>query len=168
MIRDAYISDCRKYRWWLTRIWDPALPILAFVMLNPSTANAETDDPTIRRCIGFARRDGYGGICVFNLYAFRATNPKSLTAAAAAAAAANDFTERLVTEQWLAYAATHFGRIVCAWGCLSNSSRHKRVSSTMPILRESTQTRLLCLGRTTSGEPRHPLYVRKDQPLLPF
>lgn len=161
--RDAYISDCRNYRWWLTRMWDPALPTLAFIMLNPSTASAETDDPTIRRCMEFARRDGYGGICVFNLYAFRATNPKDLKAAAM-----DDLAELVLTEQWLAYAATHFTRIVCAWGNISKGTKRERVSRIMTMLRERESTQLLCLGHTTSGEPRHPLYVRKDQSFLPF
>ncbi len=78
--KEAVISDCGRYRYRLTRRWGDG-PLLSFIMLNPSTADAEVDDPTIRRCMGFARRDGYGGIVVGNLYAFRTTKPKALFAA---------------------------------------------------------------------------------------
>ena len=78
----AEISPCGLYRYRLTRTWDAAAPALLFVMLNPSTADASEDDPTIRRCLGFARRERAGGLVVANLFAFRATDPKALEDAA--------------------------------------------------------------------------------------
>jgi hypothetical protein len=75
--RTATISDCGRYRYTLGRTWSDEPPVL-FVMLNPSTADADVDDNTISKCIGFAKRWGHGGITVVNLYAWRATNPKEL------------------------------------------------------------------------------------------
>jgi hypothetical protein len=74
----ALISNCEKYRFRLWRIWDTSLPLVMFVMHNPSTADGEEDDPTIRRCISFAKSWGYGGMYVGNLFPYRATDPKKL------------------------------------------------------------------------------------------
>ena len=75
----AVISRCSQYRYDLWRIWDRDSPIMVFVMLNPSTADAGADDPTLRRCIGFARRHGFGGIRVRNVFALRATDSGELS-----------------------------------------------------------------------------------------
>ena len=77
--KGATISDCGKYRYWLTRIWNDSKLKILWIMLNPSTADENEDDPTIRRCIGFAKQWGYGGICVANLYAYRATDKTALS-----------------------------------------------------------------------------------------
>lgn len=77
-LRGAVISDDGRYRYRLWRTWAPELPRMAWIMLNPSTADAEVDDPTIRRCVGFAKREGCGGIEVVNLYAYRSTDPSVL------------------------------------------------------------------------------------------
>jgi uncharacterized protein DUF1643 len=70
-------ADVRgAYRYSLTRVWDEALPTITFVLLNPSTADDQQLDPTLRRCVSFAKREGYGGMITLNLYAFRATDPK--------------------------------------------------------------------------------------------
>uniref|UniRef100_UPI00260AFB77 DUF1643 domain-containing protein n=1 Tax=uncultured Halomonas sp. TaxID=173971 RepID=UPI00260AFB77 len=69
------------YRYALWRVWSNHSPLLIVSMLNPSTADHRKDDPTIRRVIGFAKRDGFGGIIVLNAYAFRATNPRNMLAA---------------------------------------------------------------------------------------
>src|SRR5271154_3410516 len=78
MISTADISEDGLYRYWLTRTWDPTKPVLNWIMLNPSTADANKDDATIRRCMNFAKHWHYGGIAVYNLFAFRATDPKVL------------------------------------------------------------------------------------------
>jgi hypothetical protein len=78
---NATFSDCRKFRYTLTRVWDETKPIVAFIGLNPSTADESVDDPTIRRCIGFAKSWGYGGLLMLNLYAYRATKPADMWAA---------------------------------------------------------------------------------------
>lgn len=154
--KSAHISDCGLYRYRLERIWGPehALP---FIMLNPSTADADIDDPTIRRCMGFARREGAGGIVVGNLYAFRATNPHELRRADDAFGPKNQDT----LLELIHTAKTTGVPIVCAWGTLANPWR------VWDLLVEN-RARLVCFGKNASGSPRHPLYVRADQPLEAF
>lgn len=152
----AIISDCGQYRYRLTRDWGHGRR-LPFCMLNPSTADADIDDPTIRRCIGFAKREGYGGLVVVNLFAFRATDPKAMQAAAFPFGPDNH--SHLST---VARAASALDiPIVCAWGA------NDRGDVAKSIFREA-EVRMVCLGRTKDGSPRHPLYVRGDQPLEHF
>lgn len=80
VLKRAVISECTHYRYTLHRCWDESHYPLVFCMLNPSKADASKDDPTIRRCMGFARSNGYGGIVVINLFAFRATKPTDIPA----------------------------------------------------------------------------------------
>lgn len=83
-------ADIRgDYRYRLTRVWDPTLPTITFVLLNPSTADAEHLDPTLRRCVGFAKRDGFGGMVILNLYAFRSPSPSPKLMRAAVARRTN-------------------------------------------------------------------------------
>ena len=157
-IRTAVISDDGLYRYRLERVWDDARPALPFVMLNPSTADALVDDPTIRRCVGFARRENAGGIIVCNLYAFRATSPADLWKARDPYGPQQDDELRTLSE----YARLTGMPIVCGWG-IHGGSWNK------PIMMLQTHSpRLACLGRTKDGKPRHPLYVRADQPLEGF
>ncbi len=108
--RDAIVSACGRYRYSLTRVWNPALPRIYFVMLNPSTADATQDDPTIRKCRGFASRAGAGSLKVVNLYALRSTDPNALLAAA--------WEDRIGPENdWhMRGAMNRAGRVVFAWG----------------------------------------------------
>lgn len=154
----AVISDCGKFRYRLSRIWRDGGHILPFVMLNPSTADAKNDDPTIRRCMGFARREGYSGIEVANLYAFRATAPVDLWKAIDPFGPDND--QHLMDVATAS--AAHGVPIICAWGAHGgNSSR--------PItLMQAINADLRCLGKTKDGKPRHPLYVKGDQPFEPL
>ncbi len=78
MVKNAIISDCGKYRYQLSRVWDESKGLVLFIMHNPSTADADNDDPTIRRCINFAKSWGYGGIMVGNIIPYRCTNPNEL------------------------------------------------------------------------------------------
>jgi len=110
--RGAVISDCGTYRYALARYWGPG-PELAFVMLNPSTADASVDDPTIRRCMGFARRENLGGIVVANLFALRATDPSALKASHVFAFGAGNYDA--LTNVALDAAESHLP-VVCAWG----------------------------------------------------
>lgn len=152
----AIISECGRYRYMLKRVWGDE-PLLPFCMLNPSTADAEQDDPTIRRCIGFSKREGYGGIIVVNLYAFRATNPKDMQAAPFPFGPDN---HRHLTE--VAEAAKLYDvPIVCAWGANDRGETVKQIFRQVGV-------RTVCLGKTKDGSPRHPLYVRGDQPLEAF
>lgn len=149
----AVISECGKYRYRLSRRWNESGYSLPFVMLNPSIADAKIDDPTIRRCMGFARREGYAGIEVANLYAFRATFPVDLWKAIDPEGPNN---VQHLTDVAKA-AATYAVPIICAWG--AHGGRNNRPIAIM----QATGAELRCLGKTKDGKPRHPLYVRADQ-----
>ena len=147
---DAIVSDCGRYRYLLTRSWGEGerLPI---VMLNPSTADATVDDPTIRRCMAFALRDGYAGIEVANLYALRATRPSAL-------ATAKDPEGPENPDHIQALALRHAGKkILCAWGA-SQYAQPAHVRGVFNLL-GGYQAERCCLGETAKGAPRHPLYV---------
>ena len=152
MQSNAVLSDCGRYRYRLDRRWGNG-PTMGFVMLNPSTADAEVDDPTIRRCIGFAKREGCGSLQVVNLFAFRATDPEELYAADDPVGPGNDNHVRYVLNR---------ARIaVAAWGA------HRLARDPGDALAKGWR-RMVCLGKTKAGAPRHPLYVRKDAPLIPI
>ncbi len=155
MKRSAVISDCGKFRYILTRVWTEGLPLLIFVMLNPSTADGMIDDPTIRRCIGFARLLGYGGIMIGNLSAYRATNPEDLAAAGFPVGPENDATLIAVGS----HAAVTGVPIICAWG--ANFRKWGRVAEVSTLLRRTGAT-LMALKFTADGVPRHPLYLSYD------
>lgn len=152
----AIISPCGQYRYALTRpsIRPPGKGAALFCMLNPSTADATVDDPTIRRCRGFADAWDCNGIAVVNLYALRSTDPKGLNGHPDPVGPEND--------HYLREFAREFKDVVCAWGANANPGRALQVAN---IFR-SAGARLWCLGTTKDGAPRHPLYVRGDQPLI--
>lgn len=149
----AVISGCGRYRYELRRVWDPDGPLLEFVMLNPSTADASVDDPTIRRCIGFAKAWGYGGIVVHNLYALRATNPEVLLnySGDAYGPQNDDFLGRNVADC-----------TIVAWGAHAATLAPKAVAR-IRILAQLCRPRLFCLGANANGSPKHPLYVPADR-----
>jgi len=147
----AILSSDRAYRYLLWRRVSPGKEVLTVVGLNPSTADESTNDPTVRRCIGFARSWGYSVLCVVNLFAFRATDPGALNAAAEPIGSENDF--------WLGQASRAASLTLAAWGNLG--LLHGRNQTARPLL-----VRPKCLGLTKLGQPRHPLYVPADQ--LPF
>ncbi len=160
VVADATISPCGKYRYRLTRTWsgEHALP---FIMLNPSTADASNDDPTIRRCMGFARDRGFGGIIVANLFAFRATSPADMKAEHFPVGAMGD---NAITDlmHWAKRAGVP---VVAAWGTHGTfRNRAEQVASFARLI----GCEIVCLGATKGGHPRHPLYVRSDQPFEPF
>lgn len=136
-----------EYRYTLTRVWDTALPIITFVLLNPSTADAVELDPTMRRCVGFAKREGYGGMKIVNLYAFRTKDPKEMLAAVDPVGPENDGVLARVA-----------GTVVAGWGTNASPARVAHVLALLPQLH--------ALGLTKNGHPRHPLYVRADAPLV--
>lgn len=158
VIKRATISPCGRYRYILERIWEEALPPLAMIGLNPSIADALIDDRTVGRACGFAKREGAGGLLLGNLYAFRSTDPDALWTVADPIGPEND--------GWLAQiVARSFPHpIVCAWGVNAKDARWSDVAARMA----SSGARLVCLGKTQDGSPRHPLYVRADQPLEAF
>lgn len=157
----ADISPCGVFRWRLTRSWDASRTHATWIMLNPSTADAANDDPTIRRVRGFCERENWGGFSVVNLFPVRATDPADCRAKMSVDdGGLNPGKMREAIED-------DGGPIVCAWG--AHGWAAKAASLTEASLRICWPTRsVLCLGVTLNGCPRHPLYVRKDQPLIPF
>lgn len=155
--KGAYISPSGYYRYWLMRSWNEGEKKLAFVMLNPSTADAYEDDPTIRRCIGFAKRENAGGIVVVNLFAGRATQPSDLFKM-------HDPAGPLNAKQWRVMLADR-KKIICAWGAepraADQAKRFRAWAADMSLA-------LWCLGKTKDGHPRHPLYLKSDAPLVPY
>lgn len=142
MACDAALSADGRYRYWLWRTWSTE-PLVTFVMLNPSTADATADDPTIRRCVGFARRWGYGGLRVVNLYAYRAAHPSQLWQVDDPVGPDNDDHLRA------AFACSR--SVVAAWGAHARPDRISQVLSFAPAL--------TTLALTRTGQPRHPLYL---------
>ena len=155
----AVISDCGSYRYTLRRDWaPPEFERAVFVMLNPSTADAEQDDPTIRRCINFARSWQCGGLLVLNLYALRSTDPKALWKHADPVGPDNDTWLR-----WMARARPG-QRVVREWGANAKPERERQV---VTLLRDA-EAQLFCLDKTIAGAPKHPLYLAANTPLVRF
>lgn len=159
--RWATISSCGRYRYALGREWDQRLKSAVWIMLNPSTADAEVDDPTVRRCIGFAKGWGCGSIAVYNLFALRTSDPSVLRAEHQLG---TDIVGR--NDEFLGIADMALDRhdrngfpslLVAAWG--AHPWAGPRVRFVMHSLFRGRPA--LCLGRTTNGMPRHPLFVRK-------
>lgn len=144
-----------EYRYRLTRSWGPGEHVV-FVMLNPSTADAEVNDPTIRRCMAFAKSWGASGIVVVNLFALRATDPKQLLRHRDPVGPDGDL--------WLGRTVGREpGRIVCAWGN-GGAERSKRFLAWA----EWYERALYCLDRTKSGQPIHPLYQPASRVPVPM
>lgn len=157
MQRGAVFGAGGRYRYSLTRRWAEKGPTVAFVLLNPSTADAHRDDPTIRRCIGFARGWGFAALEVVNLFAFRSTQPAGLRAAPDPVGPEND--------HYLVAALRRAPHALAAWGVhggllgradavLALAARHRR--------------RLQCLDVTKAGFPRHVLYLRSGLRPRPY
>lgn len=155
----AVISDCGQYRYVLTRPsypWHAANWPALFIMLNPSTADATVDDPTIRRCRTFAADWLCGGLTVANLYALRSTNPNVLRNHPDPVGPEND--------AWLMRLLSAHGVVVCAWGANADPARAQQVVTML----QGAGAKLMCLGTTLSGAPKHPLYVRRSQQLMDY
>jgi hypothetical protein len=157
--QNAVISTCGRYRYLLTRQVGPGLRTATFIMLNPSTADATKDDPTIRRCIGYARQWGCGRLAVLNLFAFRATDPADLKRAVEPVGSENRawFDRKL--------RAGHDGPVVCAWGV---HGEHLGQDGVVLGWLDALGVRPFALGLTRDGHPRHPLYLPKGAELVPF
>lgn len=167
MIRSAVISECGLYRYELRRVWDEQKPLCAWIMLNPSTADAEQDDPTIRKCIGFAQRWGCGGILIGNLFAFRATKPRDLWKADDPRGPNNEFHLERIIESTPA--------LILAWGGMPNRSAFQRAARALYPHQVMTRvlpggSRPVCFGRTQGQyqQPRHPLMLAYTTALVPY
>lgn len=155
MNKTAVLSECQRYRYELRRVWDPDLPVVNFVGLNPSKADDKIDDATITRCIGFAQRWGMGGLIMTNLFAWRATDPEEMWRQP----------ERcgLRSNDHLILAAREAHRIVIAWGNLPPAG----VPRMLEVLSLLAEFDLQCFGKTGLGYPLHPVrlgYSVKPRP----
>ncbi len=157
MEKYAVLNKSRTHRYVLQRRWGNGR-LMVWVMLNPSTADETVDDPTIRRCKGFALSgDGplWGGIHVVNVMAFRATSPKECLAA--------DDPFGPLNAEYL-HEAAHYsgGNVVCAWGAKAPAGY---VKLALEALRPA---KLFCLGTTKDGSPKHPLYLAGDTEIVRY
>lgn len=157
MTSTARLSPCGTYRYHLTRTWAADEPVAAFVMLNPSTADAHEDDPTIRKCIGFAKRWGCGSIEVVNVFALRSTDPAGIGRAILAGLDPVGPENDGAVEG----AMLRAGLLVLAWGANDVGARGRAMYERARDLRRET----LCIGVTKDGSPRHPLMVAYATPL---
>lgn len=149
--RDAAISTDGLYRYRLTRSWGEGKPV-NFLMLNPSTADASVDDPTIRRCIGFAKQWGYPGLIVTNLFAFRATDPRGLFRT-------DEPTGGEENDEAILEAALESSIVVAAWG--AHPKARERARLVVNMLRKQVGP-VYCIATTVSGSPVHPLYQPRE------
>lgn len=165
--RGAVLSSCARYRYHLWRCWAAPgedLRPMGFVMLNPSTADASIDDPTIRRCTAFARREGCNALNVANLFAWRSTAPAEL----------RDVDDPVGPEnhRWLESLLDVHSVIgtplVAAWGVSGPKVLTARESLRFVDRARARGVALSCFGATAIGWPRHPLYVRGAAPLVEF
>lgn len=157
--KKAVISDCRLYRYWLLRQWNWDLRCAGFIMLNPSRADHEIDDPTIKKCMLLARNWGCGGIEVVNLFAFRSTDPEGLVTAEDPVGPENDEAIRNALE--------HCKPLVVAWGNSVPKSHLGRVDRVMAIVK-AVGMPVSCVKLNANGSPKHPLFVKGDTELVPF
>lgn len=148
--RDALLSPCQKYRYWLKRSWQQGGDgrTLCFIMLNPSTADATLDDPTIRRCLAYTQEWGFSTLEVRNLFAYRSSQPKDLFKAADPVGPQGDY---------YLLQAREADQIIVAWGANVPFERDREVLKMFKGVAS-----LYCLGATKHGQPRHPLYCRAD------
>lgn len=145
-------SECRTWRYALTCNWNATAGVVAFIGLNPSTADATNNDPTVRRCINYAKSWGFGGMVMLNLFGFRATVPRDMKAARDPVGPGND---KIIAEQ-----CRRAAKVIAAWGV--HGAHHDRAEHVTRIV---IPHQVWCLGTTKDGHPRHPLYVRADQQL---
>lgn len=152
--RGAVLSEHREYRYRLWRTYDVEKPTLAWLMLNPSTADETTNDPTIRRCLGYMEDWGFGTIVVGNLFALRATDPSELRQHPNPVGPENDDHLRDICDE--------ADKVIAAWG--ANGDYQDRGSEVAEML----DVDLYALGTTQDGQPVHPLYQPSDADLEVF
>ncbi len=155
--RSAVFDPTGRYRYCLGRRWHHKGPTLTFVMLNPSRADHRQEDPTLRRCIGLAQGWGYGALTVVNLFGYCSRQPRDLQRVSDPIGPEND--------RYLLAACTDVPTIVLAWG--NSGSLQGRDRAALALL-ATHRDRCHCLGRNQTGQPRHPLYVRRGARLSPY
>lgn len=170
--RVTQFSPCRRWRYTLWRefypmraINPPLLPLegnqahnyLMVIGLNPSTVDEMKDDPTIRRCIGFAKAWGFGALCKTNLFAWRDTKPANMKKA--------ELPEGIDNQHWILKCGSEAGLVLAAWG--KNGSLHNADLNARQWL-ERIGVQLHCLGTNGDGSPKHPLYIPADTKPIPY
>lgn len=148
----AVVSSDERYRYLLRREWGKGGKTVGFICLNPSTADATNDDPTVRRCINFAKAWGGTQLVIGNLFAYRSTDPSVLGATKDPIGEEND--------AWLERIADRSDILVAAWGA------HGRLYGRDQSVRERFAGQLTALRLTNTGAPGHPLYLPGN--LVPF
>jgi hypothetical protein len=151
--KGAVISADDKYRYALWRVWNHHKPCVLFIMLNPSTADASKDDPTIKKCISYAKKWGYGGLYVGNLYAFRSRDPKAL--------GHEDRPVGVDNDAYLQWMKDKCEMIIAAWG--NNILGDRRAEEV-----RFNFSPMNCLELTKSGRPKHPLYLGRNCKLMKY
>lgn len=151
MTSSALFSPDNKYRYSLSRDWDMSLPLLNFCMLNPSTADATVNDPTIERCIRRAKDMGYGGVIITNIFAFRSTDPKALKRTSDPIGWEND--------KHIIHAAQISKMTICGWG--KHGSLYGRGDKVLETLK-FWGNKIYALKVNKDGSPAHPLYIGYD------
>lgn len=149
---EAVYSDCETYRYALTRVWDNALPTVAFIMLNPSKATEVQNDPTIERCERRARALGFGGFRAVNIFALRETDPHKMRKHADPEGPDNAY--------FLSESCTWADTVVAAWGA---HGEHLGQGHRTRELLAATGRDIHSFGQTKQGHPRHPLYIAYSQ-----
>ncbi|MEM6478319.1 MAG: DUF1643 domain-containing protein [Pseudomonadota bacterium] len=152
----AIYSPCERYRYMLTRVWEPEGRKALFIMLNPSTATEVQNDPTVERCERRARVLGFGAFRVLNIFAWRDTDPRKMRAAKEPVGPANDG----AIQESLPWA----DQIIAAWG--THGAHLGRGRDVAEMLRRSGRD-IYHLGLSKAGHPKHPLYIAyEQQPVL--
>jgi hypothetical protein len=154
--KSAIISECGLYLYELRRTWDEQKPQMVFIMLNPSTADAEKDDQTIRRCIGFAQHHDFGGIVVCNLGAGRATSPKDWMKMEDPIGTQNDWRVGVILRDEV---FNKRGKVIAAWGAWGGFMNR---DVNLKNMAKAHGVRLWHLGTTKDGMPKHPLARGKE------
>lgn len=150
LFKDATFSSCKKYRYELIRVWDWSLPLVQFIGLNPSKADAKEDDPTIKSVTRISAFNGYGGFIMSNLYAYISTDPAELI---------KDENVSM-NDKYLKRISYECQDVVYAWGNFKVSDRAAEVMKLIPGG--------LCIGKNSNGSPKHPLFQKGKSVLIPF
>lgn len=154
MISEAGISSCKVFRWWLWRVWDLGLPLVIWVMMNPSTADHRKNDPTILKVTRLSKRWGYGAALVLNIYAFRSSRPENMP---------ETMKDRVGPRNnwWIKtlfrYAARKNIPVICAWGV-----KHEERGHLVRRMANDARLELQCLEVALNGEPKHPRFLSES------
>jgi len=157
--REAVFSPCRRWRYHLKQVWDETQPNLIWMMLNPSTADETQNDPTVERCEQRARQWGFGGVEVYNIFAFRATDPNDMKAQADPVGPDND--------KWVAKFAHHSQHTLAIIGWGEHGKHRGRGQDVLKII-AAHDGQVQALKVNKSGHPKHPLYIGYKQKASPF